>query len=285
MAAKAISPQLMQENRERAVALMGDSLRGVFETIETQLDSMKAQNILNFWNIGKQLQDITTFPERYATADNSDPMKTIIKALSWQERQARCALQFFRCYTEESLQKLLELKNPGTGFRLHFGHVRYLLTVESPDLRDSYAERAVTDCLTPEQLHKLIQTTEDREPSHGRTSVLPKTLTGQLLQIVDASQKFVNKQEQVWNGENVSVFANLTNAEDNELCHEHLDLLRALQELMQRMQRYTADNYIRCGELLTELTEKIEARDKQSADQNAEIAADLMHRTDRYISA
>jgi hypothetical protein len=281
--AKAISPQMMQENRERAVALMSDTLRAAFETIESQLDSMKAQNILNFFNIGKQLQDIKTFPERYTTADNSDPMKVLIKALDLQQRQVRCALQFFQCYTEERLQKLLELKNTGTGYRLHFGHVRYLLTVTDPDVRDSYAERAVTDCLTPEQLHKLIKTAEDREPAHGRAAVLPKTLTGQLLQIVDASEKFVNKQEKVWNGENVSVFANLTNAEPDELCHEHLDLLRVLQELMQRMQRYTADNYVRCGELLEELTLKIENRDRASADANAATAADISQRAERFL--
>jgi len=267
------SVQDLTKKREEAISAMSDALREVFSSIETQLDDLKNQNIQQYYRIGVLLNRVSTRPDEYPTLNGKDGVTTLAKALNMEKRALRFAQQFNSTYNDSQLAGLLTLRNPHTNYRLNFGHVKYLMSVLDVPKRESYAEQAVADSLSPSELHELIKRRENREPAHGRTHTLPASLTAQLAQILKVSQNFVAKQETVWNGQTVSVFANIRNAEATELTAEHVEMLQDIAQLMRQMQVYAAANVPLCETLAEEVQRRVNSEEARVAVAQADAAA------------
>lgn len=284
MSKKTASRESVQElalQRELAISAMSDNLRAVFTTIEGQLDDLKAQNIMQYHRIGNLLNSVSTRPDEYATLNGKDGVSVLAKALNMEKRALRFALQFYSCYNDEQLTELLQLRNEHTNYRLNFGHVKYLMSVTDVAKRSEYTIQAVAESLNPMDLHELIKRREGRAAGHGRSHTLPTSLTAQLGQILTFSRNFVNKQENVWNGQTVSVFMNMRNAEASQLTQEHVEMLQEIAELMQRMQVYAAGNVPLCVELISHIQTQMTEEEARITAENANASSDTTARTRR----
>jgi len=276
--------QALTAKREAALSAMSEELRAVFADIETRLDDLKSQNIRQYHIIGKMLNDVSTRPDDYRTLNGASGVSVLSKALDMDKRTLRCAAQFYNFYTQEQLEALLDLRNEHTNFRLNFGHVRYLMTVIDTEARTAYGVEAVAQSLSPQDLHDMIKRREGREPAHGRAHTLPRSLTAQLQQICKFARTFVSKQENVWNGQSVSVFTNIDNAAASEIDAEHVAIIEEIRDLMVRIGEYSVANVRRCEEIKTVVEQKLNEEETRITTETAAAATATANRTRRSRS-
>lgn len=241
----ATSPKQMIAQRESAVEQMNSALRRKFNQIERSVNDLRAENLRYYHKIGKICEEISTDPDRFLGRDGTSGLKLIEQALSTQARTLRQTASFAKLYDDEELEELISMYHTATNFQLHFGHVRYLLTLDSAAQRRKYAIEAVEKMLDPAALHTLIKKRQHRNDGHGRPHTVPKTVSAQIRQILAVSQQWQRKNESVWNGDgenNNNVFTNVLNTPPDEMDQEMLDNLREIKVLMGQISEAANEN-------------------------------------------
>lgn len=230
--------------RERETALndMPQKLRTKFRRIEKQVNDVRVENLQYYYQIGQLYVEVREHPDDYRGKSGKAGLVLLQEALSIHARTLRRAAKFADLYDDEALVELIELKEPSTGFCLHWGHVAYLLTVEDANKRHKFAEEAVKKLLDPPALHKHIKEKMGRDGGHGRGHAMPKTIAAQVRQIVTICQQWLAKDEQIWNGEEESVFGNVLNAAPDELTPEIVADLFEVRRLMEAIADKAQEN-------------------------------------------
>lgn len=267
LAAKAArkSPSAITESRTEAIEQMNTSLRRVFTRIEKSVNDLRAENLRYYHRIGSICEDIRSKPEEYVGKDGTAGLKLIEQALSTQARTLRKAAEFAREYTDEQLQQLLDLKNPDTGFQLHWGHVSFLLTLPNAEKRDKYAAEAVEKMLDPPALHDLIKKRTQRKAGHGRKHEMPKTINAQIRQILTFCKAWIGKNTDVWNGVEESVFGNILNMAPDDMEPDMVTQLEEVATLMQTVSESANENIAKAQRVREHLAAAITKRDQEAA--------------------
>ncbi len=209
--------------RGQAIEVMNKDLREQFGAIEATFDNMQTQNIRYYHELGQLIVTIREAPAKYVGNDGTPGVKLIEKALATQARTMRACAQFATYYSADEMAELAGLTHRETKWRLHWGHIKILLTVPSKDERAKYAHNAVARMMNPDLLHKHVQKEEGREEGHGRTHGVPSSVEGQFRQMLDISKKWHDKQQKVWRGDKINIFNNLMEATPNQITPELLD--------------------------------------------------------------
>lgn len=253
----------MSEVRSGAIEQMSAPLRRLFTSIEKSVSDLRAQNLRYYHTIGALCEQIRQSPERYAGKDGTPGLKLIEKALSTQARTLRKAAAFAREYDESQLKRLIALQNPQTKFQLHWGHVSFLLTVPTAERRERFAQEAVEKMLDPPALHDLIKKRMSRSGGHGRRHEMPKTIAAQLSQIKKLSQQWLDKSNNVWNGDDQSVFANVMNMPVDDMEPDMIAVLQEIEEQMQEIEVLAREHAGRAQRSIAYLSEAITRRDAE----------------------
>lgn len=269
------SAKALAKSRVTAIDKMPEALRVRLRRIEGTISDAVADNLRYYWSLGELCRDIRDNPETYLGEDGTPGLRLLEEALSTQARTLRNSLRFVDLYDVEALAQLIDLKNEETGFRLHWGHVIYLLSVADETKRTSLGEQAVAKMLEPKALHDLIKKKTGRSGGHGRTHEMPKTLDAQLRQILSVTEQWQRKSDTVWNVEDedqASVYGNLLMLSYEAMTEEFAEELQNVVEAMQQVAATATRNVSDGQQVLEYLQEGLRAKARAVEETEAEKA-------------
>ncbi len=223
----------MTRDREDACSEMNKFTKAKLGKIEKLVTSTRETNLRYYYQLGVELLEIIDNPDTYTVA----AIRQLERALPTYARTMRKARSFAREYTKDSLEALVKLKNPDTGFQLHWGHVSSLLSVAGEKAREDWALRAVNKMMDPPALHAAIRRKlhGDREGVGGRPHKIPATVHGQIRQIKEFTRNWVFKATKLWNGDETNIFVNIDNEPAESLMPEDAENLQELLDLLPQM--------------------------------------------------
>ena len=278
------SVKALAKARVEAIEKMPPALRARMTRVESAINDAVADNLRFYWNIGVICAEVRDSPETFTGSDGTPGLKLIEEALSTQARTLRNAMRFAEMYTREDLEWLIALENTETKFKLHWGHVTYLMSVQDAEKRTKFTEQAVEKMLDPRALHDLIKKRTNRSGGHGRSHEMPKTVPAQLQQICNVSRAWVAKSTTVWNAEDVdapSVFGNLLMLAPEAITDEMVELAEDMLTVMTELSAAAAKNVTDGTRVLEYMREAAVARQRAAAAEEAAAAAGENARTGR----
>jgi hypothetical protein len=234
--------------RKALLDQMTPELREKFRELQGRIADQSAENVKFYHSLGKSLLEISKHPDKYLTAeqlaDKIDPVDLLEQVMSTTRDSMRKAAVFAEQYETDDLHRLLKYRSDTDHkFRLHWGHVVYLLTVPSKPQRIKFEELAVKECFTPLELHKAIQKHFGGARSKGgRPLAIPRTLGGQLNQIKDMSTLWLRRNAEVWNGDKHSVFANLMSQPPDSFDQETLTKVQQIRQTLDEVSRHALED-------------------------------------------
>jgi hypothetical protein len=250
---------------------MNSHMRSKLTQLEQLFTDTREQTLRFYHTVGSICNAVQANPGYYGD------YQLLEQALATQKRVIRKARQFASMYTTEQLQALISLQQEDTGFRLHWGHMSYLLSVPTERQRTEFADRAVRNHWDPRTLHAAIQQRFGaRGNGGGRPHAVPPTVHAQIRQMSEITRMFLAKRE-VWNGEEVNFFDNIRNAPPDDLAEVDLVNLRSIETNLQAMATEV-------GQMATQITEcisRVEAVLSERAAASAAAEAERPAQTSR----
>ena len=259
-AANAITKQ-----RTAALEQMNSRLQRKFTQIEKSVNDLRADNLRYYYKIGQICEDIRENPQQYLGHDGTPGLRLVEQALSTQARTLRKAAMFAREYKENELKELIGFFHKETNFQLHWGHVSFLLSLPNAETRRRFAMEAIEHMLDPPALHELIKKKTQRGPSHGRKHEMPKTVAAQIRQINTICKAWLGKNDGVWNGEDESVFGNITNMPPEDMTPEMVEELLEAGAQMTLIAEAAGANVPKISRAAEHMKGCIDKRDKEAA--------------------
>jgi hypothetical protein len=261
------------QDRQEAIGLMNPRLRGKLEQIEKKYGDTRADNLRFYYDLGGTIGEIRNNPDQYAGTDGTSGIKLIERALSTQARTLRRAAAFREAYSPADFERLIGLQNTETNFQLHWGHVNYLLSIESAEQRWRFAADACSKMLSPPELHAYMKRRLGRARGHGRAHTIPPTLLGQVRQMETVTSVWNSKQAQVWDGEKTNVLSNLMEAGADDVNEDFLTHLKATRDGLLEM----AENAAQDAKKLDRVIERVERMLEKQKQREAAAAKAEMH--------
>ena len=221
--------------REEAVNEMNSALKRKFQKLDKQFADAREENLRFYYKLGCELIEIRNAPEVYT--DRASAL--LEKAFATQKRTLRKAVQFADTYREAQFEELLALQHEGTGFRLHWGHLTYLLAAPTVEKGLSLAAQAVNSLWDPPALHAHMKSNPVGQRSGrggGRPQKLPQTLHMQIRQMLQVCDGWVKKRK-LWqaDGEDGNVFSRIMQTPPTNLNKDDLANLRKIAEQLQEI--------------------------------------------------
>lgn len=217
------SVKTISDDRKEAVEQMNAKLKRKLGTIDKMFADSREANLRFYHKLGSICREVKEDPETY----DRKGYRLLEQALYTQKRTLRKARQFAELYDEAQLNGLIAMVHENTGYRIHWGHLTYLLGLNTEKQREDWAQKAVRNLWDPPALHAAIKKRfGDRGVGGGRPHQLPATTHMQIRQMMEVSRNFVNKRN-LWNGDDENVFANVANEAPDEIVELDLDNLEA----------------------------------------------------------
>lgn len=257
-------PAAIIAERSDAILQMNSHLKRRFNKLEKSVNDLRADNLRYYHQIGAICEEIRNQPDVYVGLDGTPGLRLIEQALSTQARTLRKAAMFAKEYNQRELDRLINLKNRESGFQLHWGHVSFLLSLPTAEKRHHFAQEAVEKLLDPPALHDLIKKRTHRSGGHGRKHEMPKTIAGQIRQILTISRQWKGKNDEVWNGDEESVFGNIMNMPLDDMEPDMVDQLTEIQELMEGIAEAAQENVDKAARAKEHMSAAITRRDQEA---------------------
>lgn len=225
-------------NRRAMAAGMSIAMRTLVADMVTKIGEQAEQNVLFYHWIGTQVNQVRQDPESYLTpeqaADRRDPVEILQAAIGLSVESVRKAVQFSTMYTEDEVKALMQRRSDSDPkFRLQWAHIIYLITVSDPKLRGEYQKKIFAECLSADDLHKMIVKKLGKRRSGGRILGVPSTVPRQLEQVVDMTSSWLRRHDTVWNGASHSVYANVLNTPPDKYTVDTLSQLERVSTTLQ----------------------------------------------------
>jgi len=236
------SPAAITKARTDAISQMNAQLHRKFKRLEKTMNDLRSENIRYYWRIGTLCNEIEADETKYLGNNGEKGLKLVEQALSTQARTIRKAMQFAGLYDQDQMEELISWHNTDTDFRLNWGHVGFLMTLNTENQRNKYAEEAVEKMLDPNALHDLIKRRFNRGGTHGRSHAMPATVSAQIRQMHSVCRTWVGKNDNIWNGSTESVFSNVMTVPTGEVEATMVDQIHEIRDYMQGIATAASDN-------------------------------------------
>lgn len=247
-AARGMTPAAAIASRNEALTAMPTALRRVCEQIVKGGETQRQTNIRYYYNLGTKIQEIKSDVEAGGkkftvneAGDQVNPLKLLEQAIATHARTMRMARQFANMYTPEKLEWILALYNEEADFRLHWGHIKFLMTIIDERRRDEFAERAVKRLWDPDELHKQIQKTLGARGPGNSVHKVPATVAAQLRQLRNLTDTWIKKNKQVWSGETNNLFSKMIEEPADNITDEFLETAQQTLALLQTLETEVAE--------------------------------------------
>ncbi len=176
--------------------------------------------IMKYWELGDMLLDI----EDDHGDDALDSLKHFIPEDSSLIQKTK---RFAELYTREEAKALTELIMADQMTHLSFGHVRLLVALDSPTLREEALQLTIDNCWSSAQLASHVKELVGKQKRGPRKQAVPKNVKA----LVEQQLSFV----EAWEGRNVNVWSNPTHSLTTQL--DRVDPEQYTEELEQQLGR------------------------------------------------
>lgn len=268
--------------RNAALAAMSKSLRHVFERVENADVEIANAAMEYYFNIGQQLNDVAENPNKYLTpeqiAKGVDAVGLLMQAFGASKDAKTRAMTFARLYDRRDMARLLDTKSKNfPEFKFQWAHIRHLISVDPKNvdskIRLDFENKTRDNGWTPNELaDAVIQYYNGKRRSGGRPLSTPKTLTGQLSQVIEMSELFVRRHKEVWNGEKHSIFVNIMNQPKASLGEDTAIRVISIRNRMQEVRKAAEEQLAMCERTLEYLQHSEEVTGGASTDTRAATA-------------
>lgn len=258
----------MASDRRLILNEMAPALRQLAAEWQQDVIEQVQNNIQFYWSAGDKVLDLEEHPERYLTAEQKAkgvrPLDLFMNFFSTSSSSITKAIRFRKLYpTKADLNRLFGYRNPeNAGFRINWGHVVYLITVEVAATRIKFEERCAANGWEPDELHEMIMKhfNGSRRPGSGRPIGIPKTVPKQLTQIIDMSSLWLRRANDVWHGSNHSVFSNVMNVAPDQYTTKTLADLEAVASLLESVKTAAESETEVCNRTIQHVKSALEVR-------------------------
>ncbi len=250
--------------RNAALAKMNGALRSVFDKVEAEDSQIAVAAMEYYFNVGNELNDVQEHPDKYLTSEqrakNVDPVALLMQAFGASRDAKSRAMTFAKLYDRRDLARLLDTKSKNhPEWRFQWAHVRHLISIdpknENSALRRDFEDRTRDNGWTAAELaDAIVQHYNGKRRSGGRPLSVPKTLSGQMTQVLEMSELFVRRSKEVWNGEKHSIFVNVMNQPKAALTEETERRVTAIRNRMQEVRKAAEEQIAMCERTLEYLT-------------------------------
>ena len=239
---------------QAALKEMCPALRQKFKQLQVDIVTQTQQTILFLHNLGTQALDVKEHPDEYLTEKQKnqgvDPMELIRRACSSGTgfETLKKAMQFATTYDKAGVQRLLGYRAKAQDdFRILWGHIIYLISVEDDVNRLRFEREIVDNLWTPAELHaSIVRFYNGPRSSGGRKLGIPKTVAKQLEQIKEMSRIWVRRHTDVWHGREFNVYSNVMQQADSDITPETMAQLADLETGLTEMQRAVDEEMKAC---------------------------------------
>lgn len=243
-------------DREAVLSRMNPALKSVFAELQGRMVEKIEDNLRFYHQLGKTCLDIKKNPDKYLTDEQKlqgvDPLDLLQEASSTSKQTFSRTAQFAERYDAEDLKRLFGYRNEQDAkWRLHWGHVSYLISIPDARARLKFEEDAVANLWEPAELLKAVQAHFGEKRSKGcRPFAIPRTVPSQISQFRNVSSQWIRKNQAIWNGEKNNVFNNILQLDPSKYTPDMLKSLRGLANDLETMaQQIDADRQVLAGVL------------------------------------
>lgn len=239
---------------QAAIKEMCPALRQKFKQLQVDFVHHTQATILFLHNLGTQALEIKERPEDFLTEKQKhngvDPLDLIRRASSAGAgfETLKKAMQFAATYDKEAVQRLLGYRSKTIeDFRILWGHIIYLLSIEDDPTRLRFERDIVTNMWTPQDLHNaIVRFYGGARAGGGRPLGIPKTVDKQLEQIREMSRLWIKRHTDVWNGKAHSVYTNVMQQGDSGITPDTLKSLNDVSASLGDMRAALDDELQAC---------------------------------------
>ncbi len=252
--------------RKAALHEMNPALREACQEMQSSLVEQVENNLRFYHRLGKRCLEIRENPNKYLTdeqrAAKTSPFELLERVVSTARETFRKCADFAATYDTEDLQRILKYRNDADPkFRLHWGHVQYLLSVDNKPQRVKLEEEAAQQMWSPDVLHKMImEKLGGPRGKGGRPIGIPKSITAQVHQMTSMTSLWLRRQKEVWNGKKHSVFTNILNMPPEKLDDGILSELKGIQQQMREARQAAEENEQVCGRVIEQVAATIKSQ-------------------------
>lgn len=240
---------------QAALKEMCPALRQKYKQLQVDFVHHTQATIQFLHSLGTQALDIKNNPDEYLTATQKangvDPLDLIRRASSAGTgfETLKKAMQFASTYNKAGVQRLLGYRNKSVeDFRILWGHIIYLLSVEDDPTRLRFEQEITNNMWTPQDLHnEIVRFYGGPRASGGRPVGIPKTVDKQLEQIREMSRLWIKRHNDVWNGRAHSVYTNVMQQGDAGITSETLQSLNDVSASLADMRAALDDEMKTCA--------------------------------------
>jgi hypothetical protein len=256
--------------RNAVLAEMHPALRAFCTEMQTSVVSKLEDNIRFYHQLGQRCRQVQQNPKDYLTEAQQlqgvTPWQLLERAISSSVSTLRKAAVFARLYDNEDLARLLAYRNDqDPGFRIHWGHVMYLIGVDTARDRLRFEKITIDTLLDPGDLHKQIQEFYGGpRRKGGHPLALPNGIPAQLNQMLEQSGLWLRRKREIWLGDKVNVINNIL---DDPTAHttRTLTKLQGVRSYWQDMQDELTQAIARLDGAIAQVGDQVEVSPAEPA--------------------
>lgn len=264
MATKLTRPNKIKEAKEalaernKVISDMNTTLRVKYDEMSLRLDEEAARGLRFYHWLGAQVNDVVSDDENvYGTG----AMKKISAAWTMNPSMLYKAKAFNDAYSEEALDQLCDLKSDA-GTVIGWAHVIQLVGVEE-QARPQLQQRVVDEAMTAKELAALVKQLYGQRRTGGRPFMKPKTVRAGLVQLRTVSSQWLNRNTDVWNNKDNSLFQELEDLPPEELTYEMVDELEKIVEDQHSMMDACSQNADSASRLMGQVKSVLQEREQE----------------------
>lgn len=226
--------------RKEILKTMTAKLKRKLGQIERLACGSREANLRFYHAFGKILLAVR---ENQDNQYGENPVDALDKASTLGKRLLYKSASFAEKFDADELEWFIALTNEDAVFSLHWGHVQYLLVLETKRERQQFARRAVQNLWDPKALGAAVKRRKGpgQNAGPGCPHKLPATVHLQIRQILETTRNWVIKDETLWNGDETNVFANIEAGAEESFEIDDLDNLKAIEEMLPQMVQSARD--------------------------------------------
>jgi len=236
--------------RNKVVADMNSALSSKYHAMTARLDDVMASGLRFYHWLGGEVNEVTKDVDNLYGAG---AMKKISEAWTMNPSMLYKAKAFNDTYSEEALERLCNLKTEA-GTTIGWAHVIQLIGIPEK-ARPRIQDKVIDEAMTAKELAALVKKLYGQRASGGRPFMRPKTLKAGLVQLRTVSAQWLNRNSDVWNRQDHSLFQELEDMPPEDVTHEMVDELEAIARDQGSMSSACASN----AESATRLMDKVKA--------------------------
>lgn len=264
---------------------LAPALVEVIGNIDRIFSDAQAASVTAYWQVGKHVAAVAADPDSYLTDEQKsahvDPSALLVSIFApvYSADQLRGAEAFYEKYpTERELQRLLDLRSDDNPcWRISVSHVQLLSQIADDEQRSAIEEKCAEEVLTAKSLANELQEIRGKKPGGGRKHQAPKSLKGQLHDLLQHIRRFIARSDALWLGEEniYDEFMNASPSVREGVAQEHFD---EIVEMLTKLSDVVGDHIGMANKVMEsqqsgESTDEEEVSDDMVADARRAAAA------------